>query len=188
MKRAKAASAKSSSNQRSGGDRRKARGKVVARRTRPAAERPARRHDDPSLLLAKAIVDAGLDKKAFLPVLLDVAESSGYADFVAILSGRSQRQVDAVAEHIGQVMKDRGRRLLGSEGRGGGRWTLLDFGDVVVHVFHHPVRALYDLESLWIDAPRVPLAIPAWAREAPPDTLYEADEDESQVYVAALPS
>jgi hypothetical protein len=58
------------------------------------------------------------------------------------------------------VLKARGLRPLGQEGTGSGRWTLLDFGAFVIHIFYHPVREFYDLESLWIEAPRVKLEVP----------------------------
>jgi ribosome-associated protein len=121
---------------------------------------------------AKAAIDAALDKKALLPVLIDVSSLASYTDFIGIVSGRSDRQVDAIAEGILIAMKARGRTLLGQEGSGSGRWTLLDFGDVVIHVFYHPVREFYDLESLWVDAPRIPLKIPPEAVMAQPDALY----------------
>ena len=111
-----------------------------------------RRQTADSLEAAKAAIDAALDKKALLPVLIDVSGLASYTDFICIVSGRSDRQVDAIADGILAVMKGRGRSLLGQEGSGSGRWTLLDFGDVVVHVFYHPVREFYDLESLWVDA------------------------------------
>jgi len=122
--------------------------------------------------LAKAAIDAALDKKALLPVLIDVSALASYTDFIAIVSGRSDRHVDAIADGVLQEMKSRGRTLLGQEGNGSGRWTLLDFGDVVIHVFYHPVREFYDLESLWVDAPRLPLKIPPEAMMAQPDALY----------------
>jgi ribosome-associated protein len=125
-----------------------------------------------SLEAAKAAIDAALDKKALLPVLIDVSGLASYTDFICIVSGRSDRQVDAIADGILAVMKARGRSLLGQEGSGSGRWTLLDFGDVVVHVFYHPVREFYDLESLWVDAPRIQLRIPPEAVMAQPDALY----------------
>jgi ribosome-associated protein len=90
-------------------------------------------------------------------VLLDVAELSGYADFFLLVSGRSTRQAASIAENVHRVMKKAGRKTLGSEGLKEGRWACLDFGDVVVHVFHEPVRAYYDLDSLWADAPRLEL-------------------------------
>jgi ribosome-associated protein len=113
-----------------------------------------------ALAAARAAIDAALDKKALLPVLIDVSGRASYADYIGIVSGRSDRQVDAIAEHVHKVMRERGRRLLGREGTRNGRWALLDFGDVVVHVFYHPVREVFDIESLWIDAPRVKLHVP----------------------------
>jgi ribosome-associated protein len=111
--------------------------------------------------IALAAIDAALEKKALAPVLIDVSGMASYTDFIGIVSGRSDRQVDAIADSIRQAMKEHGHMTLGHEGRGNGRWTLLDFGSVVVHVFHHPVREFYDLESLWIEAPRVPIDVPA---------------------------
>jgi ribosome-associated protein len=122
--------------------------------------------------LAIAAIDAALDKKALAPVLIDVSAMASYTDFIGIVSGRSDRQVDAIAENIRKVMKECGRMTLGQEGTGNGRWTLLDFGSVVIHVFFHPVREFYDLESLWIEAPRVPLDIPAEATVSEPDAYY----------------
>jgi ribosome-associated protein len=124
--------------------------------------------------IAVAAIDAALDKKALAPILIDVSAMSSYTDFIGIVSGRSDRQVDAIAENVRQVMKERGRITLGQEGRGNGRWTLLDFGSVVIHVFYHPVREFYDLESLWIEAPRIPLDIPAEATVSGSEAYYGA--------------
>jgi ribosome-associated protein len=124
--------------------------------------------------LAVAAMEAALDKKALAPVLVDVSAMASYTDFIGIVSGRSDRQVDAIADHIVTVMKGRGRTLLGQEGTGSGRWTLLDFGSFVIHVFYHPVREFYDLESLWIDAPRVKLDVPPESAHIQPDALYGA--------------
>ena len=110
-----------------------------------------------------------MDKKALLPVLLDVGSRTSYTDFIGIVSARSDRQVDAIADHVEDAMAERGWRLVGREGAGAGRWQLLDFGDVVVHVFFHPVRETYDLESLWIDAPRVKLRVPPESQLRPTD-------------------
>ena len=117
-----------------------------------------------SLATAKAAIAAALEKKAVEPVLIDVCGRASYADFIGVVSGRSDRQVDAIADGICEAMAERGRRPLGREGARNGRWVLIDFGDVVVHVFYHPLREVFDLESLWIDAPRVKLQIPAEAR------------------------
>jgi ribosome-associated protein len=139
-----------------------------------AASRAARPDLDEIRTLAVAAIDAALDKKALAPVLIDVSGMASYTDFIGIVSGRSDRQVDAIAENVRQVMKAHGRQTLGQEGTGGGRWSLLDFGSVVIHVFYHPVREFYDLESLWIEAPRVPLNVPADAVVSQPDAYYGA--------------
>ena len=109
-----------------------------------------------------------------MPVLIDVSAMASYTDFIGIVSGRSDRQVEAIADGVSQFMKLQGRRVIGHEGSGNGRWTLLDFGEIVIHVFYHPVREFYDLESLWIDAPRVKIAVPPDAILTQPDALYGA--------------
>ena len=152
---------------------RKAGGKAKQPR-RPGAELPAPRPADErgrreSLAFAKALVAAALAKKALQPVLIDVTGRASYADFIAVVSGRSDRQVEAIAEGVCEAMAAAGRRPLGREGARNGRWVLIDFGDVVLHVFYQPLREVFDIESLWIDAPRVKLQIPPEARaDAPP--------------------
>jgi ribosome-associated protein len=133
------------------------------------AELPAMRPADvrgrrEALAFAKAMVAAALDKKAIEPVLIDVSGRASYADFIAVVSGRSDRQVEAIADGICEAGAKHGRRPLGQEGARNGRWVLIDFGDVVLHVFYHPLREVFDIESLWIDAPRVKLQVPAEAR------------------------
>ena len=124
-----------------------------------------------ALAAARVALDAALAKKALLPVLIDVSGRASYTDYIAIVSGRSDRQVDAIAENVHKVMQESGRRLLGREGTRNGRWALLDFGDVVLHVFYHPVREVFDIESLWIDAPRVKLQVPPEAMVVASDGL-----------------
>jgi ribosome-associated protein len=124
--------------------------------------------------LAIVAMEAALDKRALEPVLIDVSAIGSYTDFIGIVSGRSDRQVDAIAEGVSQALKARGLYPLGQEGSGSGRWTLLDFGAFVIHVFYHPVREFYDLESLWIEAPRVKLDVPPEAILQQPDALYGA--------------
>jgi len=119
-------------------------------------------------------MEAALDKRGLDPVLIDVSQMGSYTDFIGLVSGRSDRQVDAIAEAVTQAMKARGVLVLGREGSGSGRWTLLDFGAFVVHVFYHPVREFYDLESLWIEAPRVKLDVPPESTLSHPDALYGA--------------
>jgi ribosome-associated protein len=139
----------------------------------PPSAAETQRHRE-SREAAQAAIDAALDKKALQPILLDVSGRATYTDFIGVVSGRSDRQVDAIAENVRDVMEQRGWRLLGREGSGNGRWTLLDFGDVVLHVFYHPVREIYDIEGLWIDAPRVQLAVPPEAQIYQSDALYGA--------------
>jgi ribosome-associated protein len=114
-----------------------------------------------------------LDKKALEPVLLDVHELCAYCNYQLVLSGRSDRQVEAISEGISTGLKLDGMRPLGAEGARTGQWSLLDYGDFIVHVFLHPAREHYDLEGLWSDAPRVPLDVPADARLPAGDT-YDA--------------
>lgn len=102
---------------------------------------------------AQRIVDAALERKAEKPVALDVREVSSFADTFVILTGRSDRQVRAIADRVAEVMKGAGERAIGVEGLDEGHWVLMDFGDVIVHVFDPETREHYDLERLWSDAP-----------------------------------
>ena len=120
--------------------------------------------------LAQLALDAALEKKAIEPVLLNVNELCSYTEYILVVSGRSDRQVDAIAESVSVALKAHGRRPLGIEGVKSGNWALLDFGDIVVHVFHHPARLRFDLESLWIDAPREDIEVPEEARAALEDS------------------
>lgn len=147
-------------------------------KARPPAEPPRAARGEADLAetraLAIAAMEAALDKRALDPILIDVSAMGSYTDFIGVVSGRSDRQVDAIAEAIGLAMKARGLYPLGREGSGTGRWTLLDFGAFVVHVFYHPVREFYDLESLWIEAPRVKLDVPPESTLGQADALYGA--------------
>ena len=98
-----------------------------------------------------------LDKKAFNVRILDVRKISSLTDFIVLASGSSDRQVKAAAEsvHLG-MKKDHDTMPIGVEGLNEGRWVLIDYGDVMVHVFHEPVRLFYDLDGLWCDAEEVP--------------------------------
>ncbi|MGD2271465.1 MAG: ribosome silencing factor [Desulfobacterales bacterium] len=102
-------------------------------------------------------VNAVLAKKAFDLVILDLRELTSVADTFIICSGRSNRQVLAIADHIQRDLKKHKIMPLSTEGTKEGHWVLLDYGHVVIHVFREPVRRLYDLEGLWVDARRVKL-------------------------------
>jgi ribosome-associated protein len=120
-----------------------------------AKARAAARVDDDSPRTALMAARAALEKKADAVVVLDLRGVSGYTDFLVIGSGGSDRQLEAIADGVEKELTASGHRVIGSEGQRGGRWVLLDFGDVVVHVFHADERAHYDLEGLWADAPRL---------------------------------
>ena len=117
-----------------------------------------------SVDLAKMALEAALDKKALEPVLLNVDALCSYTEHILLLSGRSNRQVDAIAEGIKAALREQGRTAMGVEGKVSGQWALLDYGDLIVHVFHHPIREHYDLESLWSEAISVEIDVPAEAR------------------------
>lgn len=114
-----------------------------------------------------------LERKALEPVLLDVRELCSFCNYQLVVSGRSDRQVEAITEGITSGLKHDGLRPLGAEGARSGQWSLLDYGDFVVHVFLHSAREHYDLEGLWNDAPRVPLEVPPDAR-LPAGEAYDA--------------
>ena len=106
-----------------------------------------------SLLCLKTAIE----KKALNPVLLELKEITSFTDYFLLLSGKSDRQVQAIAKAIEEALKKKGVRPLGQEGTLGGKWILMDYEDVVVHIFLEPVRKFYDLEGLWVDAPRIDL-------------------------------
>jgi ribosome-associated protein len=87
--------------------------------------------------------------------VLDISRYSSFADFFIICSGTSSRQVQGIADNVESSLRDRGLRPLGVEGKREGHWVLMDYGDVILHIFYEPVRSFYDLESLWADAPRL---------------------------------
>lgn len=110
---------------------------------------------DPEL---KPYVSAALGRKAMELVVLDVTTVTDVADVFMICSGRSNRQVSAIAEFIESELKKSGIRALAVEGIKDGQWVLIDYGHVIIHVFYEPVRRFYDLESLWADARRIDIS------------------------------
>jgi ribosome-associated protein len=106
-----------------------------------------------SLLCLKAAIE----KKAQDPVLLELKGITSFTDYFLLCSGKSDRQVQAIAQAIEETLKKKGVRHLGQEGMSEGKWILMDYEDVVVHIFLEPVRKFYDLEGLWIEAPRIDL-------------------------------
>jgi len=100
---------------------------------------------------------AAIEKKAQDPVLLELKGVTSVTDYFLLCNGKSDRQVQAIAQAIQETLKKKGIRPLGQEGTVEGKWILLDYEDVVIHIFLEPVRQFYDLEGLWIDAPRIDL-------------------------------
>lgn len=153
--------------------------KSATKRNKPTAAKPTSR-SAPSAPASTEGLDGAmralalaLDKKALDPVLLDVRELCSFCNYQLVLSGRSDRQVDAIADGINAGLKQDGTRPIGEEGARTGQWALLDYGDFVVHVFLHSAREHYDLEGLWNDAPRVPIDVPAEARSMPTADTYD---------------
>jgi len=100
-----------------------------------------------------------LEKKAFNVRILEVKGISSLTDYLVIASGRSDRQVQAAAEAVRLGLKNDHHTLpLAVEGMDEGRWVLIDYGDVMVHVFQEPVRDFYDLDGLWRDASEIPVS------------------------------
>jgi ribosome-associated protein len=109
--------------------------------------------DSMSLNLAiKPFVNAVLARKAIQVVILDVRNLTSYADVFIICSGRSNRQVTAIADFVQRDLKKKGKKPINVEGKKEGHWVLMDYGDVIIHIFYESSRDFYDLESLWIDA------------------------------------
>jgi ribosome-associated protein len=100
-------------------------------------------------------IKAVLGKKPVDVVVLDVCELTSIADVFIICSGRSNRQVSAIAEHVERDLKSHKIRPLSVEGTKEGHWVLMDYGNVIIHVFYESARQFYDLEGLWADARRI---------------------------------
>ena len=107
--------------------------------------------------IALLAAEAGLDKKASEVEIVDVTGKVDYADFLVLMNGHSDRHVAAIAEAVDELLSRKGFHSISSEGLPRGEWVLIDFVDVVVHVFQERTRSLYDLDGLWMDARRVQL-------------------------------
>lgn len=95
------------------------------------------------------------DKRAVDPVVLDMREITLITDYFIICHGTSNVHIRALGDAVAEALKEDGVRPHGVEGRDEGRWVLLDYGDVIVHIFGEEEREFYSLERLWSDAPRV---------------------------------
>ncbi|MGH7885253.1 MAG: ribosome silencing factor [Thermodesulfobacteriota bacterium] len=110
--------------------------------------------EEKALLCARA----AWDKKAENITVIKVKELSDFADYFVICSADNSRGTKAIADNIQKVLKESKIKAYGLEGYTQGKWILLDTIDIVVHIFYEPLRDFYDLEGLWIDAPRIKLS------------------------------
>lgn len=120
----------------------------------PARQRPGIEAQKIAILAATA----GLDKKAVGVEIIDVTGKVDYADYLVLMTGHSDRHVTAIAQAVDELLSREGLRPISLEGLPQASWVLIDFVDVVVHVFEEQSRSLYDLDGLWMDARRVPVS------------------------------
>ena len=121
---------------------------------------------DRALALTQVAAQAADAKQGDDLVALDVSGPLPLTDVFLIVTGRNERNVQAIASEVEDRMIEAGAKPLRREGRAEGRWILLDFGDVIVHVFHEEERLFYSLERLWKDCPVVPLQLAEQRAEA----------------------
>jgi ribosome-associated protein len=119
----------------------------------PPKRQPKLSPQEKALLLARV----ALQKKPRDPLLLDISNSCSFADFFLILSGTSTRQTQALSGHLEETLRKQGIRLRGIEGVETGQWILMDYDEVIVHIFFESVRGFYDLEGLWMESRRLPI-------------------------------
>lgn len=106
--------------------------------------------------IVRAAAEAAIEMKATDLAILDVRGRTSFCDWFLLCNGSNSRQLSAIADHILKTFKSsEGRKPLGIEGGSNNKWVLIDLGDVIVHVFDQQMRGYYDLDGLWIDAPRV---------------------------------
>lgn len=128
--------------------------------------------------MADAAAVAIWELKGFDVVAMHVQPIVQYTDYLVIGSATSDRHAMAVADSVEEhLLKELGEKPLSIEGRTWGRWVLLDYGNIVVHIFQRPVRDYYQLERLYADAQRLPLQQPKWVEQLSPDQLIEESFD-----------
>jgi ribosome-associated protein len=105
---------------------------------------------------ALAAATAAADKLATDIVLIDVSDRLAITDVFVVATGNNERQVEAIVDEVEERLRRRGSKPTRREGRRDGRWVLLDYGDIVVHIQHAEERVFYALERLWKDCPFIP--------------------------------
>jgi len=121
---------------------------------------------DEAIELAQTAAQAAADKLATDIVLIDVSDRLAITDVFVVATGANERQVEAVVDEVEEQARRAGRKPIRREGQRDGRWVLLDYGDVVVHVQHSEERVFYALERLWKDCPFLPFTDRAEAAHA----------------------
>ena len=114
--------------------------------------------------MALSAAAAGLDKKAIDVEIIDVTGKVDYADYLVLMTGQSDRHVSSIADSVDSALSLAGWHAISVEGLPKGHWVLIDFVDIVVHVFSAETRSLYDIDGLWMDARR--LQVPDSAPDA----------------------
>ena len=114
-----------------------------------------------TLQIALLAAEAADSKKSFDILVLDLRGLTSIADYFVICSAGSTTQVDAIADGIDHALAQEGCRPSHIEGKPSSTWVLMDYGDVVVHIFDEPARSYFSLERLWGDAPGIPLRLKA---------------------------
>ena len=107
--------------------------------------------------LKKYLIPA-FERKAKSITAVNVEQFTSYTDALIIIEGSSQRQVSSIAQHLIKSLKEQKIKAIGVEGVKEGEWALLDYGEVIIHVFDSETKSFYDLEGLWADAPRIDLS------------------------------
>ncbi|WP_431842720.1 ribosome silencing factor [Calidifontibacter indicus] len=130
-----------------------------------------------SIELAKAAAHAADELKATTVIALDVSEHLALTDIFVIASADNERQVNAIVDSVEDALLERGVKPKRREGRGDGRWVLVDFGDIVVHVQHDDEREFYQLERLWRDCPTIDLELPVGDSDAQSDDESGTESD-----------
>ena len=102
----------------------------------------------------ESLIKAALDKKALDLIVLDIRALLTYTDYIVICSGDSVIQVQAIACYVEEEMKKKGIRAFGIEGVSEGNWALMDYNDIVFHIFYEPVRYFYDIEGIYPEVPQ----------------------------------
>ena len=105
--------------------------------------------------IAKKAVEAALDKQATDILMMDIRQISSFADYFVVCTAESERQIHAICDSIDGALSTQGIKLVRREGKEDSGWVLLDFGEVIVHVFSTPLREYYDIENLWRQASQV---------------------------------